>query len=84
MVMPDQWYLIIDIGHPVSGLVVDEAQGIIAVPFHSPDSAAIAATGVRFGVADDSAIMPERSPIVVAGEVITEREAIEAVPDDPR
>ena len=75
MAMADQWYLILDIGHGITGLVVDETQGIIAVPYHSAESALLAGHHVRIGVADDTAIKPDRSPITIKGSVVH---------DDPR
>jgi len=66
---PGEWHLVIDLGQPASGVLMDEATGRILVPFASQQSVHAAAGNLRLGI-----MMPEQH---IQGEVITEREAIE-------
>ena len=67
--MPGEWYLIIDLGQPISGAELDPALGILRVPFASQQSVHVAAGRLKLGILEP--------PMVIQGEVITEREAIE-------
>lgn len=66
--VPGEWYLVIDLGHPVSGAELDQ-RGVIRVPFANQQSVHVAAGRLKLY------IMPPAE--LVQGEVIPERAAIE-------
>ena len=67
---PGEWHLVIDLGQPASGVIMDEATGKILVPFATQQSVHVAAGKLRLGI-----VPPQQH---IQGEVIIERAEIES------
>jgi hypothetical protein len=64
---PGEWFLVIDLCQPASGVLMDERTGRIVVPFATRRSAMEAGQAISLSVAGSA----------LAGEVVTERAEIE-------